>query len=109
MKPDRIGMMGFSAGGHLTSTAGTHFDAGKADSADPPGLDRVVKKEADFARFAGKRAKVKLREGIEGQRNFRGYLKGAEAGIVKMDFGGRELEFPITDIVEARLDPELKF
>jgi acetyl esterase/lipase len=37
--PDRIGMMGFSAGGHLTSTAGTHFDGGKADAADP--IDRV--------------------------------------------------------------------
>jgi acetyl esterase/lipase len=37
--PDRIGMMGFSAGGHLTATAGTHFDQGKADSADP--IDRV--------------------------------------------------------------------
>jgi len=37
--PDRIGMMGFSAGGHLTSTAGTHFDAGKPDSADP--IERV--------------------------------------------------------------------
>jgi acetyl esterase/lipase len=33
--PDRIGMMGFSAGGHLTSTAGTHFDSGKSDSSDP--------------------------------------------------------------------------
>ena len=31
----RIGMMGFSAGGHLTATAGTHFDAGKQDDADP--------------------------------------------------------------------------
>lgn len=37
--PDRIGMMGFSAGGHLTATAGTHFDAGKADAADP--IDRA--------------------------------------------------------------------
>ncbi|HEU4937989.1 MAG TPA: alpha/beta hydrolase [Vicinamibacterales bacterium] len=37
--PDRIGMMGFSAGGHLTSTAGTHFDSGKADSSDP--IERV--------------------------------------------------------------------
>ncbi len=36
---DRIGMMGFSAGGHLTATAGTHFDAGKADASDP--IDRV--------------------------------------------------------------------
>jgi acetyl esterase/lipase len=32
---DRIGMMGFSAGGHLAATTGTHFDGGKADAADP--------------------------------------------------------------------------
>ena len=39
LSPDRIGMMGFSAGGHLTATAGTHFDAGKPDAADP--IDRA--------------------------------------------------------------------
>lgn len=33
--PDRIGIMGFSAGGHLASTAGTHFDGGSATDADP--------------------------------------------------------------------------
>ena len=33
--PDHIGMWGFSAGGHLTATAGTQFDAGKAGDADP--------------------------------------------------------------------------
>jgi acetyl esterase/lipase len=32
---DHIGMMGFSAGGHLAATAGTQFDAGKPDAADP--------------------------------------------------------------------------
>jgi acetyl esterase/lipase len=37
--PDRIGMMGFSAGGHLTATAGTHFDLGRSDAADA--LDRA--------------------------------------------------------------------
>ena len=37
--PARIGIMGFSAGGHLASTAGTHYDAGKADAADP--IDRL--------------------------------------------------------------------
>ena len=31
---DDVGMWGFSAGGHLTATAGTHFDAGKADASD---------------------------------------------------------------------------
>lgn len=33
--PNRVGIMGFSAGGHLAATAGTHFDAGKAESDDP--------------------------------------------------------------------------
>jgi acetyl esterase/lipase len=37
--PDRIGIWGFSAGGHLASTVGTHFDTGKAQAADP--IDRV--------------------------------------------------------------------
>ncbi|HTZ73333.1 MAG TPA: alpha/beta hydrolase [Candidatus Aquilonibacter sp.] len=33
--PARVGMMGFSAGGHLTATAGTHFDAGNPNASDP--------------------------------------------------------------------------
>jgi enterochelin esterase family protein len=37
--PQRIGVWGFSAGGHLASTAGTHFDSGKADAEDP--IDRA--------------------------------------------------------------------
>jgi len=39
LNPKRIGVMGFSAGGHLASTASTHFDSGKQDSADP--IDQV--------------------------------------------------------------------
>jgi len=37
--PDRIGILGFSAGGHLASTTGTHFDAGDPAAKDP--VDRV--------------------------------------------------------------------
>jgi acetyl esterase/lipase len=39
LQADRIGIMGFSAGGHLASTAGTHFDAGNATAADA--IDRA--------------------------------------------------------------------
>jgi acetyl esterase/lipase len=33
--PSRVGILGFSAGGHLTSTAATHFDEGRSDASDP--------------------------------------------------------------------------
>lgn len=33
--PKRVGILGFSAGGHLASTAGTHFDSGRPDAEDP--------------------------------------------------------------------------
>lgn len=39
LNPNAIGIMGFSAGGHLASTAGTHFDAGDPKAADP--IDRA--------------------------------------------------------------------
>lgn len=34
INPNKIGVIGFSAGGHLASTLGTHFDAGRPDAAD---------------------------------------------------------------------------
>ena len=37
--PDKIGIIGFSAGGHLASTLGTHFESGKSNSTDP--IERV--------------------------------------------------------------------
>ncbi len=46
VQPDRIGIWGFSAGGHLASTAATHFDAGDAKAADQ--IDRAGSRP-DFA------------------------------------------------------------
>jgi acetyl esterase/lipase len=49
INPDRIGIWGFSAGGHLASTAATHFDAGDPNAADP--IDRAGSRP-DFAILA---------------------------------------------------------
>jgi acetyl esterase/lipase len=49
IQPDRIGIWGFSAGGHLASTAATHFDAGNPNAADP--IDRAGSRP-DFAILA---------------------------------------------------------
>jgi len=46
IRGDRVGIMGFSAGGHLASTVITHFDAGNSASTDP--VDRVSNRP-DFA------------------------------------------------------------
>jgi acetyl esterase/lipase len=44
--PRRVGILGFSAGGHLASTAATHFDDGRPDAADPPDRESA---RPDFA------------------------------------------------------------
>ncbi len=49
IQPDRIGIWGFSAGGHLASTAATHFDSGNPNAADP--IDRAGSRP-DFAILA---------------------------------------------------------
>lgn len=46
LQPTRVGILGFSAGGHLASTAATHFDEGQPDAAQPP--DRLSSRP-DFA------------------------------------------------------------
>jgi len=69
-----------------------------------PGLDRVIKKEKDFARFAGKAVKVRLKAPEQGQRNFQGILKGLVDGKVVLEAAGKTFEFPASLVAETRLD-----
>jgi len=72
-----------------------------------PGLDRRLKKAADFARFAGHRAEVRLRVPVNGRRNFVGTVRAVQGERVELDFDGGQLAFELADMDRARLVPEL--
>jgi ribosome maturation factor RimP len=73
-----------------------------------PGLDRPLRKGADFARFAGRRADVRMRTpDAAGRRRFVRVLRGAEAGRVEMQLDGQTVALELEGIERARLVPEL--
>ena len=71
-----------------------------------PGLDRVLKKPADFERFAGAEVNLKLRLPISGRRNFNGVLHGVQDGKVRLAIDSGELEVDLGNIDKARLVPK---
>ncbi|MGS1006578.1 ribosome maturation factor RimP [Achromobacter anxifer] len=92
-----------------------------------PGVDRPLRNEAEFRRFAGERIEIKLREALDGRKVFAGILtlpeddaaaSDAAAGMQKTVFGlefeakkneVQVLNFTIDDIERAKLDPVLDF
>lgn len=77
-----------------------------------PGLDRVVKKLDDFARFAGKPIQIKLKEALadfENRRHFQGELQGLENGQVALLVDGKSLLLDAANIEKARLVPVISF
>ncbi len=73
-----------------------------------PGVDRPLRAEADFVRFTGQTAKVKLsRPAPDGQRVLRGLLDAAPPGNVAVIVDGKRIEVPYADVAEANLVFEL--
>ena len=72
-----------------------------------PGLDRLLRKEQDFVRFAGHKARIKLRVPVEGQRNFVGVLRQMRAGKVELDVNGRIVSVDLANLDKARLVPAI--
>lgn len=70
-----------------------------------PGLDRVLKKEADFIRFAGEQAQIKLRMPIATRKNFTGIIGGLNAGVLQLNVDGVMVEIELANVDKARLVP----
>src|SRR3954466_8079853 len=69
-----------------------------------PGVERKLLKEQDYTRFQGKKAKVTLREPLEGRRNWEGVLAGFEEGIVSLETApGTVVRFPLSGVSKAHL------
>lgn len=98
----------------LVSNQVSHFLAVEHDvdydrlEVSSPGLDRVLKKAADFERFSGLRAKIKVRVPVDGnKKNFVGLLRGLDGGDVLLERDGSVFRLALANIEKARLDPEL--
>lgn len=74
-----------------------------------PGINRGLYKRADYERFAGNDAKLKTRQPIDGQRNFRGRLLGLEGDEVIFDdrTNGR-VQIPLDLITKANLEVDVE-
>jgi len=73
-----------------------------------PGIDRPLFKLADFERFAGQVAKIRLAAGLEGRRNFRGRLAGVvDASRIRIEVDGEDFDLPYADIARANLVGEV--
>ena len=70
-----------------------------------PGLDRAIKKEADFVRFAGQKAQLKLRMPIAARKNFIGIIGALSDGVLQMDVDGVQVEIELANVDKARLVP----
>jgi len=70
-----------------------------------PGLDRPLKKEADFVRFAGQKAQLKLRMPLAGRKNFTGVIGAVSDGILQLDVEGSPVEIELSNLDKARLVP----
>lgn len=72
-----------------------------------PGLDRLLKRERDFVRFSGHKARIKLRVPVDGQKNFVGVLRETRAGKVQLEIDGRLVSLDLDNLEKARLVPAI--
>lgn len=71
-----------------------------------PGMDRPLKKPADFVRFAGQEVQMKLRIPEGTQRNFSGTILGLDEDRLRLRIGDAERAFALDNIEKARLVPK---
>ena len=88
----------------LFAVEGIDYDRLEVSS---PGLDRPLKRAADYSRFAGRDVKLRLRVPRAGQRNFVGRIVSVSDTLLVLDVDGVALEIEVAGIDRANLVPEI--
>lgn len=74
-----------------------------------PGLDRPLRKAADFERYAGSKVDIRMRRPDEtGRKRFTGLLRGAQDGMATVDVEGKDVALNIDEIERAKLVPHIE-
>ncbi len=74
-----------------------------------PGLDRKLLKPDDYLRFAGKKAKIRLKTEIAGRQQYTGLLRGFEEDMALLEVGPEQIiRFSLDDVRTARLVIDLQ-
>ena len=68
-----------------------------------PGIQRPLVKPADYGRFVGKKARIRLREPVKGQKKFKGTLSAATDETVQLETETGTVSFNFSQIARARL------
>jgi ribosome maturation factor RimP len=69
-----------------------------------PGVERKLLKPRDYERFQGQKAKISLRDPVDGRRNWDGTLAGFESGVISLEIApGKTMRFPFEQIQKANL------
>jgi ribosome maturation factor RimP len=74
-----------------------------------PGLDRPLKKEADYHKAVGKLVKIASYEPVDGRRHWTGRLSGLEGGVLRVTLekeGGTVASIPLEKVSHGRLEVE---
>ena len=98
---------------HVSREMGTILDVedplpfGYTLEVSSPGLDRPLRDEQDYRRFAGRLAKIVVSEAVDNQTAFEGRLRGVEDGTVLLEGSkARMHRLPLRLITRARLEVE---
>ena len=68
-----------------------------------PGIDRPLIKIEDYTRFHDLEAKLELRELIDGQKKFRGFIRGVENEVIQLETDQGIVDLPFNAVYKAKL------